>query len=264
MKQLNKLLNSLVLGAALLATPIFAETAEDKGLMIATELKARDIGWHDSIAKSTMILRNSRGQEAKRNMRIKSLEVEGDGNKGLTIFDRPRDVKGTAFLTFSHTQGADEQWMYLPALKRVKRIATSNKSGPFMGSEFAFEDISSFEVDKYTYKYLRDEKINGKECFVLESVPVSTYSGYTRQLMWIDKTNYLMQQIEFYDRKNALLKTLVFHDYKLYLNKYWRAMKMSMVNQQNGKSTDLITNELVLKTGLTEKDFSQSTLKRAK
>ncbi len=267
MKQMNKLLSRAILGAALLAGPVFivaAETAEEKGLAIAKQRKAIDIGWGDSLSKSTMILRNSQGQEAVRKMLMKSLEVDGDGDKSLVIFDQPRDVKGTAFLSFSHATGADEQWIYLPALKRVKRIASRNKSGPFMGSEFAFEDLSSFEIDKYSYKYLRDEIVKGEACFVVESIPVSEFSGYTRQIMWIDQSHYRIQKIEFYDRKNALIKTLNFQQYKLHLDKYWRAMKMSMVNNQNGKSTDLITNELTFKTGLKDKDFNKATLKRAK
>lgn len=83
----------------------------------------------DSIATMEMILKNAQGESSTRLMRLKSLEVEGDGDKGLTIFDQPRDVTGTAFLNHSHTIGADDQWLYLPALKRVKRISSRNKSG---------------------------------------------------------------------------------------------------------------------------------------
>ncbi len=80
-----------------------------------------------------MVLRNKQGEESVREIRIKNLEMENDGDKSLTVFDKPRDVKGTAFLSFSHPVGADDQWLYLPALKRVKRIASRNKSGPLWG-----------------------------------------------------------------------------------------------------------------------------------
>ena len=259
-----KQLSSIVVGISLLSTPVFAQTPEEKGLAIAEERKARDLGWGDSISQAEMILRTAQGQETIRKMRLKSLEVENDGDKALTIFDQPRDVKGTAFLSFSHATTPDDQWMYLPALKRVKRIASRNKSGPFMGSEFAFEDLSSFEVEKYSYQYLRDELFNGEDTFVVESDPVDKYSGYTKQVNWIDKAHYRPLKIEFYDRKGSLLKTLTFSDYKLYLDKYWRADKMSMVNNQTGKSTDFITKELIFKTGLKDKDFNKATLKRAK
>jgi hypothetical protein len=95
---------------------------EEQGLAIAKERKARDLGWQDSASSVTMTLRNSQGEESIREMRMQSLEISDDGDKGLTIFDKPKDVKGTAFLNFSHVDKSDDQWLYLPALKRVKRI----------------------------------------------------------------------------------------------------------------------------------------------
>ena len=135
----------------------FAQSPEEKGLEIAMAAKAYDRGFTDFTANMVMTLKNKSGQTSKRLIRIRSLEVEGDGDKSLSIFDEPADVKGTKMLTYSHGLEADDQWLYLPALKKVKRISSRNKSGPFMGSTFAFEDLSSQEVEKYTYKYLRDE-----------------------------------------------------------------------------------------------------------
>jgi len=264
MKKLHKLLTTTAIALSLISGYTLAETAQEKGLAIAKERKARDIGWGDSTAKAEMILRNAKGDQTVRKMKIKALEMSSDGDKALTIFQQPRDVKGTAFLSFSHAVKSDEQWMYLPALKRVKRISSRNKSGPFMGSEFAFEDLSSFEIEKYTYKYLKDETINGELCFVVELDPVDKNSGYTRQLIWIDQSHYRAQKIEFYDRKNSLLKTLTMSDYQLYLDKFWRANKQNMVNNQTDKSTDYIIHELVFNKGLSEKDFNKATLKRAK
>jgi outer membrane lipoprotein-sorting protein len=236
----------------------------EKGLQIAQERKARDIGWGDSQSNSSMILRNSQGQETERKIRVKNLEVLDDGDKGLTIFDQPRDVKGSAFLNFSHAIKPDEQWIYLPALKRVKRISSRNKSGPFMGSEFAYEDLSSFELEKFSFSYLRDETIDGVDMFVLEQTPTDKYSGYTKQVVWVDKEHYRAFKIEYYDRKNALLKTLLLKDFKLYKDKYWRPMLSQMENHQNGKSTDLVVHSIEFDTGLNEKDFNQATLKRAR
>jgi len=264
MKQLTKLLSTSIIGLSLISGASLAQTAEEKGLEIAKARKAIDIGWGDSTAKAQMILRNANGQETVRKMKLKSLEIIDDGDKALTIFSQPRDVKGTAFLSFSHPTTSDEQWMYLPALKRVKRIASRNQSGPFMGSEFAFEDLSSFEIEKYTYKYLKDETINGELSYVVEVDPVNKNSGYTRQVLWIDQAHYRAHKIEFYDRRNSLLKTLTLSDYKLYLDKYWRPSTQNMVNNQTGKSTDYIVEELTFKTGLTAKDFNKATLKRAR
>lgn len=263
----KKILVSAVtaLSLALVSNLSFALTAEEqKGLDISLEAKKRDLGWQDSTADMLMLLRNKQGQESIREIKIKSLEINNDGDKSLTIFNKPRDVKGTAFLSFSHPVDADEQWLFLPALKRVKRISSRNKSGPFMGSEFAFEDLSSFEVEKYTYKYIGVEELNGMSNFKVEQYPVDENSGYTRRIVWIDTLEYRVHKIDFYDRKDSLLKTLTFSGYKQYLTKHWRADIQEMVNHQNGKSTELQWSNYVFKTGLSESDFNRNSLKRAR
>lgn len=242
-----------------------AETAEERGLRIALEADRRDSGWNDQTADMAMILRNRQGDESRREIRSRVLEMHNDGDKSLTIFESPRDVKGTAFLSFTHALRPDDQWLYLPALKRVKRISSRNKSGPFMGSEFAYEDMSSQEVEKYTYKWLRDEAVEGRDAYVIERLPVYEYSGYTRQIVWIDKQIWRPVRVEFYDRKNALLKTLVLLDYKPFLDQpFWRAHRMEMRNHQTGKSTILTWSDYRFRTGLSERDFDRNTLKRAR
>ena len=167
-----------------------ASADAQRGMEISQARKAADTGWGDTEAEMRMILRNAQGQESVRELRVKSLEVENDGDKALTIFDRPRDVSGTAFLSFSKALEPDLQWIYLPALKRVKRINSKNKSGPFMGSEFAFEDMTSFELEKYEFSYLNDDTIGGRDAHVVEQKPLDRNSGYTRQQVWIDKEHF--------------------------------------------------------------------------
>ncbi len=242
----------------------FAQSAEDKGLAIAVEADLRDQGWIDSKVEMQMILRNAKGNESKRQMRLSSLEVPEDGDKSLTIFDTPRDIKGTGLLTFSHKQGDDDQWLNLPALKRVKRIASRNKSGPFVGSEFAFEDLSSQEVEKYTYQWLRDESYDGQMVYVIERRPIDPNSGYTRQEAWIDKAHYRLLKVDYYDRKQSLLKTLKLTEYQRYLENTWRPSKMSMFNHQTGKSTDLLWQQYRFNTGLSDRDFTRNSLQRAR
>ena len=265
---MNFMLGRIALLAACLANVLVvsarAETPEEKGLAIAQEAERRDQGWKDSTADMLMVLRNRQGRTSQREIRTRALEVKGDGDKSLTIFDHPRDVKGTAFLSFTHATKPDDQWLYLPALKRVKRIASANKSGPFMGSEFAFEDLTSQEVEKYTYKWLRDETVNGIAAVVYERFPQYPHSGYTRQVVWMDAEKYQPLKVEFYDRKNALLKTLEVSGYRQYLNKYWRADKMHMVNHQTGKSTVLSWTNYRFRTGLDASDFNRNALKRAR
>jgi outer membrane lipoprotein-sorting protein len=241
-----------------------AETPEEKGLAIAIEADRRDTGWDNQLSDMEMILRNKQGEESKRTLTIKTLEIENDGDKSLTVFDNPRDVKGTAFLSYTHALEPDDQWLYLPALKRVKRISSANKSGPFVGSEFAYEDLSSQEVEKYSYKWLRDETLNGKETFVIERYPAYEYSGYTRQIVWIDKSIYQPLKVEYYDRKNALLKTLTISNYRQYIDKYWRPDSMLMVNHQTGKETLLNWKNYQFNNDLDERDFDLNTLKRSR
>ena len=195
---------------------------------------------------------------------MKSLEVEGDGDKGLSVFDEPRDVEGTAFLTYSHIEGNDDQWLYLPALKRVKRISSSNKSGPWMGSEFAYEDLSSFEVEKYDYKFLREDEIDGEKVYVVESYPTYDNSGYSKTITWVDQEHFRVHRIEFFDQKGDALKTMEVSDFKQYLDKYWRGHKQVMTNHQTGKSTVVKWSDYQFNTGLDEDDFNKSSLKRAR
>lgn len=261
----NNIRTGIALAICLLAAGLArAESPEAKGMAIATEADRRGEGFGDTSTTMQMILRNRQGEESKREIRSKALEVKGDGDKSLIVFDEPRDVAGTALLTYSHTKGDDDRWLYLPALKRVKRIASSNSSGPFMGSEFAFEDLGSQEVDKYTYKYLRDEDFDGQKCFVFERYPVDKTSGYTRMVVWMDQAEYRPLKLEYYDRKASLLKTLTLSEYKQFLNKYWRPGRLEMVNQQTGKSTTLIFKDYKFRNGYTDRDFDQNSLQSAR
>ena len=132
-----------------------------------------------------------------------------------------------------------DQWPYLPALKRVNRISSRNKSGPFVGSEFAFEEITGQELDKYEYTWLGEKPCGPFTCDVIERKPRYENSGYARQIDWVDQTHRQARRLDYYDRKGVLLKTQAFEDYRLYESKYWRAQTFRMVNHQTGKSTDL-------------------------
>ena len=133
-----------------------------------------------------------------------------------------------------------------------------------MGSTFAFEDLSSQEVEKYSYKFLREEACGEWQCYVIERKPEYKYSGYTRQVTWLDKEAYRLVKVDFYDRKKSLLKTLVTSDFNQYLGHYWRPGKMDMMNHLNGKGTLLEWTDYQFQTGLTDRDFRSQSLKRIK
>ncbi len=247
-----------------LAGPGLTAASEQQGLAIAREADRRDTGFGDSASTLQMTLRNKRGEETVRRLRSRTLEQPDDGNKNLIIFDDPKDVRGTALLSFSHKHRPADQWLYLPALKRVKRIASSNQSGPFMGSEFAYEDLSSQEVEKYDYRLLGTETFEDREHFVLERTPRDPKSGYTRQVVWLDQQHYRIWKVDYYDRKSSLLKTLTAGEYQQYLGKYWRPGLMRMVNHQTGKMTTLRWSDYAFNNGFTDRDFSRNSLAKAR
>ncbi|MBL4730362.1 MAG: outer membrane lipoprotein-sorting protein [Sulfurimonas sp.] len=218
-------------------------------------------GFEDSVAKMTMTLINAKGQQKVRQMRIKVLEGK-DADKSLMEFDTPADVKGTKFLSYEHIKRDDEQWLYLPALKRVKRIASKNKSGAFMGSEFSYEDLSAFNVKKYKYEGEATEgEIDGEAVYIGSSVPISKYSGYTKLISYVSKESFLIRKIEYYDRKKKLLKTAYFKNYKMF-GTVARVGKITMENIQNDKTTILLWSEERIKNGLKGKDFHKRHLKK--
>ncbi|SEK70632.1 Protein of unknown function [Aquimarina amphilecti] len=251
----------ILIGIALLSiTAITAQSAEERGLQIANEADKADQGFKSSIVNLKMTLKNKNGQTSERLLITRTLEQSDDGDKSMIVFNSPKDVKGTSTLTFTHKIGSDDQWLFLPSIKRVKRISSNNKSGPFVGSEFAYEDLSSQEVEKYGYKFLKE---NGN-LLIVEQDPVDPKSGYTRRLVTYNKEKaYRLEKIEFYDRKNSLLKTLTYSDYKLYKGKFWRALTMNMINHQSNKETQLKFSDYNFESELSEDDFTQVALKRA-
>lgn len=242
------------------AAPALAERGQD----IAIQADARLHGYGDVRMNLEMVLSSASGETATRALRVQSREAGNSGDQTLMVFDTPRDLAGTALLSWNHPDGDDEQWLYLPAVKRVKQIGARNKSGPFMASEFAFEDIVTPFWQKFTYRFIREENRDGLPCLVIERSPKDSNSGYTRQLVWIDSRDYLIRRIEYFDRKNALLKTYSASDFQLYGGKHWRPSEMLMVNQQTGKKTRLRWSAYRFGVGLAKDDFTQNALLRVK
>lgn len=236
---------------------------DSMGEAITREQKKRDSGWGDSQARMLMILRDQDGNERQREILVKTLEVPGNGSKSLSVFESPRDVRNTALLTETRLSGPDNQWLYLPKLKRVKRIAMINKSSPFMGSQFSYEDLASFEVEKYSIRYLRDETLDGTPCFVVEMVPRDEHSGYRRLIAFVEKKRFIAHRMDYYDQQNTLQKIMQLQDYKLFGDRFWRATRLVMTDRISGLSTVIIWQDYRFNTGLTDNDFTTQALKRA-
>jgi len=237
-----------------------------KGFDIAARSDRSDLGFISSKVKLKMILHNAAGKTATRHMSLMTLEKPNEevGDKSLIIFSSPADINGTALLSHAKILDADNQWLYLPALKRVKRISSGNKSGPFVGSEFSFEDFTALELNKFTYKYLRSETCGEFLCDVVERYPQYKHSGYTKQISWIDQTHFQVRKVDFFDRRGDLLKTLKLNDYRQYKDNFWRPHSLMMVNHKTRKKTDLIYSRYQFDAGLNNHSFNKTVLKRIK
>jgi hypothetical protein len=184
-------------------------------------------GWENSAANLDMVLKQG-DVVAHRSMKIQSVEQEQSGERTLIRVITPIDLKGTALLTHTHDAAADEQWLYLPVIKRTKRIALETKAGAFLSSQFNFEDLSPFQLQKYTYQRQPDEACGDTRCYVVDSIPVAATSTYQRIRNWIEHDNFRLVKADFFDRENRLYKTLTVEKYLLYRDKYWKPEIMRM------------------------------------
>ncbi|MGD8122881.1 outer membrane lipoprotein-sorting protein [Vibrio sp. TRT 2004] len=256
---MKKMLLTLPIIALLITGQVLAD-ASGKGYEIAKRANETYNGYGDSQSRLRMLLSNKSGDVAERKLSMSMMEQEG-GELSLIVFETPQDVKNTSLLTNS-SSGKDKQWLYLPILKRVKRISGAKKSSAFLGSEFSYEDFSSMDVDKYRYEYIQEEVLEGHQVYAVNRYPIDVNSRYQKQIVWYDVDSYLPLKIEFYDQKDWLIKTLTFSDYQAYLNKkIWRAKKMSMKNLVTGKSTTLVLDGIEFNTGLRKGDFHPQRLK---
>ena len=251
-----------VIGASV-SVPVIAQADEDKGYRISAMSDRSDRGFISSDVSLQMVLHNSTGNKATRDLQIKTLEVidENLGDKSIVIFSEPNDIAGTALLSHAKILDADDQWLYLPTLKRVKRISSKNKSGPFVGSEFAFEDFTALELNKYSHEWVEEQACAELKCDVIKRIPQYEFSGYKNLLVWIDQNDHQVRKVEFYDRKGDLLKTLNLEDYRKY-GSYWRAHALHMINHQTNKKTDLIYGDYAFSTDLSARDFEKGRLKQ--
>ena len=259
----------LAMALALLTPSGGAKASAEKGLAIATEVDNRDRGWGDVTVEGEMVRKNKAGNESVRKFRSTILEAEdsAEGDQSIITFSKPRDVRGTALLTHSKIEPDDDsQWIFLPAVKRVKRISSSNRTGKFVSSEFSYEDLGSEEVADNDHIWLEDAACAhdaALTCAAVESRPKNKKSGYSKRVSFIDLAEYRVQRIDFYNRRGDLEKTLEFQDYRQYEGQFWRAHVMVMKNHQTGKSTRLSWGDYNFRQGLTARDFTPQGLPKA-
>lgn len=251
-----------IVGLLVFAMPAIAETPQEKGFRIAAKSDRMDKGFGTSIAQLEMILKNAAGQSTTRTLEIKTQEKPNEevGDKSVTLFFTPPDVEGTALLSHAKILKSDDQWLFLPELARVKRISSSNKSGPFVGSEFAFEDLTAAELGKYDYEWLAETTIDGLSVDKIKQTPLYKRSGYTYLIAYIDQDINQVRRVEFYNRGGAHFKTLTQSEFKNFGGMVYRPMVQQMDNHLTGKSTTLRAKSYQFGVDLDDNEFRPSAL----
>ncbi len=198
----------------------------------------------DSVADATFTLINKEGQErVRKTFGTSKLEANGIDNMRMTRFMSPPDVKGTVSLLIEHSEKDDDMWIYLPALKKVRRLVSSDKKTSFVGTDFSYGDVIGFKVKEWNYKLLKEEAVDGQPCYVIESTPksdeVKSNTGYSKRVAWLRKDSLMTVKSDFYDEQGEMLKTETFSDIRQMDAKRgkWQAMRMEASNVQTGHRT---------------------------
>ncbi len=215
----------------------------------------------DQTSVLTMTLTNKSGQTRVRKIQQFNKDL-GEVEKSIMFFLSPADVKNTSFMNWSYdSDKADDQWIYLPALKKVKRISSDSKSDYFMGSDFTYDDLGDRKLDADDHKLLREETVDGVECYVVESVSKDEDYMYSKTITWIRKSNFVGLKKEFYDEDEELLKTLSIKELKK-ISGFWVITHSEMENVQKNHKTTMQLDDIKINTGVPASKFSERMMTR--
>jgi outer membrane lipoprotein-sorting protein len=206
-----------------------------------------------------MILRNKQGHERVRQLK-QFIKVEAQTEKKIMFFLSPADVKGTSFMSWSYVDGRDDdQWIYLPALKRTKRISSDSKADYFMGSDFTYDDLGDRHPSEDHHLLLREETVDKHACYVVESKPKEADYMYSKTITWVMKDNFLGLKRDFYDEKGNLLKTLTITKFEK-INGFWTILETEMHNVQKSHTTKMIFSDVKINQGVPESKFTERSM----
>lgn len=223
----------------------------------------------DSRSDATFHLINDAGQERVRDTVGETKLIPGTtDNRRIVVFKSPSDVKGTKTLLIEHTGSDDDIWIYLPAMKKVRRLVASNKKDSFVGTDFSYGDVIGHKVEDWNHKLLREEKADGKDCYVIESTPKSPetadHSGYSKRVSWIDKQSSVAVKGEIYDQNGELLKKTTSEDIQKVdaKNNKWQAMKLIAENVQTSHKTVIEFKNFKAGVGVKDDVFTPRALEK--
>jgi hypothetical protein len=229
-------------------------------------IQARKLDGSEAVVK--MIMSDDKGSRERKMTMATKLFDGGKTEKRIVRFLEPADVKGTGVLLFDYDATADDVWIYLPAMRKTRRIVSSDRKQSFLGSEFSFGDLSSPSLDEFNYNLVKEEDAGGESCFVIEVLPkdkaTGEAEGYSKKIVWISKASYTVRRTQFFDKDAKLLKELNTSDVKLIdtANKRYRAMKMEMVNKQNGRKSVFASEKVNLVKDTKDEYFTTRYLER--
>ena len=230
-----------------------------------TEKSTEAIEFSASEMASNLYIHDNRGNTRERQVAVATKKF-GSTTKTLMRFLAPADVKGTAILIYDYEDKADDMWVYLPSMRRTRRIVSTERGKSFMGSEFSNADMSRPNVDDFTYSLLGEETVNGKPCWKVESLAksrdVESEYGFKRRVSYIEKSTYLIQKSEIYDRMNKLHKIMTLSNYQKQSNGKYFSYGMEMKNVQNKRRSEMKVDKFQLGTNLDEASFAVSALER--
>ncbi|MDO5537858.1 MAG: outer membrane lipoprotein-sorting protein [Desulfovibrionaceae bacterium] len=256
----------LLLAAGLVLAALAASSAAS-----AAPLTGRDVAklvydrpnGEDRVQVCTMTLTNQRGATRVRRLEMRSKDY-GEDQKSIMIFREPADIQNTMFLSFSYEEAGrdDDRWLYMPAMKNVRRISGSSKNEYFMGTDFTYDDLGKRSVDKDTHELLGEEDLDGRRCWKLESKPVDPDDGYVRRVSWVDQEAHVTVRTDYYDR-DGLQKTLRVLDLQK-RGGIWTTMHSEMNNVSRNHRTELKVESIEYDTGLSDSLFRVATLQRGR
>jgi len=242
----------------------FSPAQELSGLQIMVNEDTREDG-DDQTSGSIFHLINKRGQKRIRDTVRRWKDCDGkDGfdEKTIIFFQSPPEVEGTGFLNWSYIDITkdDDQWLYLPALRKIKRISASDKEDSFMGTDFTFDDMGDRQVEEDAHKRIGQETFENKKCYLIESTPKERNYMYSKKLVWVVDGEWIIPKVEFYDRKGRLLKHLHVKWHKVQGMWTWEGCVMK--NVQTGHQTDIEVKDTKFNLGFKDTLFTQRTLRR--
>jgi len=250
----------LVVAVAVILATSFGANAQLTGKQIVEKAYNLPTG-EDQTSVLTMTLTNKSGQTRVRKIQQYTKQI-GDIEKSIMFFLSPADVKNTSFMNWSYdSDKSDDQWIYLPALKKVKRISSDSKSDYFMGSDFTYDDLGDRKLDADVHKLLKEETLNGKACYVVESVSKDEDYMYSKTKTWIRKDNFVGMKKEFYDEDAELLKILTLKKVEK-ISGLWIRTHSEMKNVQKNHKTSMVLSNIKVNSGVPTSKFSERMMTR--